>query len=313
MNKFIDLCCGIGGFTLALQKEGLKCVFACDHDIFAKQAYKANFDIWPQDDIFDIDPNDIPDHDILCSGFPCQPFSSAGRKTGLDNHSVFSRIMDIVEEKRPTAMILENVPYMMHINDGRDFGYMLDAIEDAGYYWQSSILNCGEYGIPQQRKRVYIIAGRKDHIEAWRYEMPRPTYEPAFLNSILLSDFLTTPEVKINGTDRVVWREECIVPSERNETILLGSYNGIYAQNNNIYSPNGQAITIKASAGHESGLYYINGRVRRLHTIEMKRAMGFPDNHITSYGNRGKQQLGNAVVPKMVQLIYRQMRDLIST
>ena len=136
--KFIDLFAGIGGFHLALHKNDMKCVFASEIDTEARKTYLANHQINPDQfnkDITTINPESIPDHDILCAGFPCQPFSQAGYKKGFkdDRGNLFSNIRDILEAKRPKAFILENVRHLLKHDSSRTFNIIYDALISLDY------------------------------------------------------------------------------------------------------------------------------------------------------------------------------------
>ena len=120
--KFIDLFCGLGGFRIAFQKVGGKCVFSCDIDKAVRRTYAINFGETPQGDITKIESKDIPNHDILCAGFPCQPFSTAGRRLGFDDTrgTLFFEVARILKDKKPTGFILENVKGITVTNDKGD-------------------------------------------------------------------------------------------------------------------------------------------------------------------------------------------------
>ena len=167
--KFIDLFAGIGGFHLAMSNLGAECVFASEKDKYARETYKANFDTEKfefNDDIRKVSPDQVSEHDILCAGFPCQPFSQAGLKKGFqDGHdsergNLFFCILDILEAKRPKAFILENVRHLVKHDNGNTFRTIQDLLKKAGYtvYWQ--VLKASDYNVPQHRPRVFIVGFR---------------------------------------------------------------------------------------------------------------------------------------------------------
>nr|WP_240772897.1 DNA (cytosine-5-)-methyltransferase [Phragmitibacter flavus] len=140
--NFIDLFCGIGGFRIAFEKAGGKCVFSSDYDKFSQQTYEANFGERPHGDINQVKVGDIPQHDILCAGFPCQPFSiagvskknSLGRLHGFDHvkqGNLFFSIADILDHHRPAAFVLENVKNLKGHDKGRAFAVIKDTLEKA--------------------------------------------------------------------------------------------------------------------------------------------------------------------------------------
>ena len=161
---FIDLFCGIGGFHQALTRHGMKCVLACDVDKRCMKTYKDNYNIEPFNDIRKLEPEKMPDFDILCGGFSCQPFSNAGKKTTF-NHSkglLFDEITRIAKQKMPKFMFLENVKHILKISDGKVFEYILQQLYNIGYKVQIFELSPHQLGIPQQRIRVIFTCIRSD-------------------------------------------------------------------------------------------------------------------------------------------------------
>jgi len=162
--KFIDLFCGIGGFHIALTKLGAKCVLACDKDKDCRVVYKDNFNIEPHPDVTKLDPETMPDFNVLCAGFPCQAFSNAGKKKTFDDDRglLFDEIIRIAKVKKPCFMFLENVKHILKVGDGEVIEYILDKLDKTGYTVQLFNMSPHEYGIPQQRERVYFVCVRKE-------------------------------------------------------------------------------------------------------------------------------------------------------
>lgn len=164
--KFIDLCCGIGGFHQALSHFDFECVFACDNDKDCKENYEKNYNIVPHDDIYEIEINNIPFHDILTAGFPCQSFSKAGHRRGFDDNrgTIFFQICKIIKHHKPSYVILENVKNITSHDKGNTWSVMKEKIDQLGYYTYDTpiILNPLYYGVPQSRERVIIMCKRKD-------------------------------------------------------------------------------------------------------------------------------------------------------
>tara|TARA_B110001469_G_scaffold121179_1_gene130427 strand:+ start:1260 stop:2537 length:1278 start_codon:yes stop_codon:yes gene_type:complete len=162
--KFIDLFCGIGGFHTALANMGHQCVLASDSDKYCREAYALNYGIEPNDDVKKIKENEIPDFDILCAGFPCQPFSNAGKKKTFtdDRGLLFDEIIRIVKKKKPRFLFLENVKHILKVSDGKVLEYIKKKLDDTGYTVQIFQMSPHRYGIPQQRERVYFVCVRKD-------------------------------------------------------------------------------------------------------------------------------------------------------
>jgi len=159
--KFIDLFAGIGGFRLAFQSLGGKCVFSSEWDKSAKQTYEANYGEYPYGDITQISEKDIPDHDVLCAGFPCQAFSIAGKRGGFEDTrgTLFFDVARIIKEKQPKAFFLENVKGLISHRSGATLATILETLRnDLGYYVPDpKVLNAKDYGVPQNRERIFIV------------------------------------------------------------------------------------------------------------------------------------------------------------
>jgi DNA (cytosine-5)-methyltransferase 1 len=164
--KFIDLFCGIGGFHQALNKLGFKCVFASDIDENCRKTYKNNYNLQPEGDITKIDIDKIPNFDILCGGFPCQPFSKAGFQKGFNDTrgNLFFDICKIVKIHNPMYLILENVRNLASHDNGNTWKVIRKSIKEMGYYTYDEpvLLNVLHFNIPQNRERVVIMCKRMD-------------------------------------------------------------------------------------------------------------------------------------------------------
>ena len=161
--KFIDLFAGLGGFHKALHELGHQCVFASELDPVLRDFYKTNWKIEPQGDIrkiVDKNINDIPEHDILCAGFPCQPFSKAGKQKGREDKvrgTLFDEIVKILRHRHPKFFILENVPFIAKHDNEETWNLMKSELESAGYTVDHEIYSPQDFGIPQHRKRIFIV------------------------------------------------------------------------------------------------------------------------------------------------------------
>ena len=162
--KFVDLFCGIGSFHYSFKKLGFECVMACDIDESVRQTYKQNYNIAPLHDVKSIDPLLIPEYDILCAGFPCQPFSQCGKHEGFNDErsNTFFEIIRIVSLNQPKIVILENVKALLNHNKGETFSLMRDKLASIGYLSNFKILKCSDYGLPQNRERLFVICVRKN-------------------------------------------------------------------------------------------------------------------------------------------------------
>jgi DNA (cytosine-5)-methyltransferase 1 len=172
--KFIDLFAGIGGFRIAMQNLGGECVFTSEIDKHAQKTYQINFGELPHGDITQINEKIIPDHDVLCAGFPCQAFSIAGRRGGFSDTrgTLFFDVARIIKEKQPKAFFLENVKGLIGHEKGQTLATILNVLrEDLGYFVpKPEVINAKNFGVPQHRERIFIIGFHKDtHINQFKY------------------------------------------------------------------------------------------------------------------------------------------------
>lgn len=160
--KYIDLFCGMGSFHYSFNKIGGECVYACDNNKDAQDTYELNWGMRPDGDILDLDPSTLPDFDCLCAGFPCQPFSRIGKRKGLqdDRGGLIYTIIDILNEKTPEFFILENVRGLLNHDKGKTYELMSNLLKEAGYNINHKVLKCEDYGIPQLRRRLFIVGSR---------------------------------------------------------------------------------------------------------------------------------------------------------
>lgn len=163
-NKFIDLFSGIGGFHQAMGSLGGQCVLSCDKDKYCREVYKLNYDMDTHPDITKIVPEEIDDFDILCGGFPCQAFSNAGKKKTFEDSRglLFDEIIRIVKVKKPKFLFLENVKHILKVDKGKVLEYIIKKLDENNYNVQYFQMSPHNYGVPQQRERIYFICVRKD-------------------------------------------------------------------------------------------------------------------------------------------------------
>lgn len=167
MFKFIDLFAGIGGMRLAFERNDCKCVFSSEWDKHSQKTYQENFGDIPAGDITKIDTKDIPNHNILIGGFPCQPFSTIGKREGFEHPTqgtLFFDIVRILKAKTPESFLLENVPGLLTHDKGRTFKQIIKTLEDElQYEVTTNILDASNFGVPQNRKRIYIVGFNKQY------------------------------------------------------------------------------------------------------------------------------------------------------
>ena len=164
MHRFIDLFCGIGGFRVALEKEGMECVFSCDIDHHARQAYKENFAEEPNGDITVVRSEDIPQHDIMCAGFPCQSFSQSGKMGGLDDPRgrLFFEIIRLAKYHKPKILLLENVKNIITNDNGKVIDRIQKSLEEIGYLVHYHILNASDiWHSSKKRASLFCLSQKK--------------------------------------------------------------------------------------------------------------------------------------------------------
>ena len=312
MYKFIDLFCGIGGFRVALEERNMECVFSCDIDTYAQEAYRRNFGETPRGDITAISEKKIPKHDILCAGFPCQPFSISGSRGGISDvrGRLFYEIVRIAAYHQPSVLLLENVKNILTMDKGKVVQTIENKLSEIGYTLQKYVLNSSHFGVPQSRERVYFVGVRKDIGAEGMTIAPQKTLEEIFLEDILEES--VDKKFIVKRTD-VVLKEDWQDASRQLKPIRIGSLNK-GGQGERIYSPKGHAITLSAyggGVGARTGLYMTSQGLRRLTITEGKRAMGFSDSHVVSDGTQGYQQLGNAVIPNMIGYVWDSLEQSV--
>lgn len=185
--KFVDLFAGLGGFHLAAANSGAECVFACEIDEELRDLYQLNFGIRPAGDIRELRPQDIPAHDLLCAGFPCQPFSKAGGQLGFEDTvrgTLFYNIIEILKVARPKFVILENISHFIKHDDGNTYRKAQERLARLGYEVKVKKLSPHQFGVPQIRERMYLVAclGGFDNFE---FPMPETTAEELSIRDVL--------------------------------------------------------------------------------------------------------------------------------
>ncbi|MGI6394880.1 MAG: DNA cytosine methyltransferase [bacterium] len=300
---FIDLFAGIGGFRLAMQELGGKCVFSSEWDHHARITYEANFGETPRGDITKIDEKEIPEHDILCAGFPCQAFSIAGKQNGFNDTrgTLFFDIVRILMERKPKAVFLENVKNLKAHDKKKTLKTILHSLKELGYRVFYKVLNTRDFGLPQNRERIYIVAFRLD-VSSDVFLFPEPLQKAVALNDLLEKEpqgvkNVERDDIKIN---RELKLETTIFGelSLPNKPVQIGIVNK-GGQGERIYHPSGHAITLSAhggGAGSKTGLYLVDGKIRKLSVRECARVQGFPDSFIVNpVMTHAYKQFGNSV------------------
>jgi DNA (cytosine-5)-methyltransferase 1 len=322
--KFIDLFAGIGGFRIALEKTGYECVYSCEINPKCQEVYFNNFAEKPANDIIEIDINDIPEFDVLTAGFPCQPFSICGKRKGFEDTrgTLFFRVCEIIEAKHPSAIVLENVKYLMHHDQGKTLDVILYSLKDLGYKVNYQLLNAKDFGLPQNRERIIIIATKQKqfNFKKLRRFSPVPklqdflcqegNFEYLDPESYTLIDQPTQQQSRLifvgYRNNKSIWKK-----GVRPNTHHLSR---VHHQPNRIYSVEGVHPTIPSQ--ETSGRFFIyipeENVVRKLTIKECYRIMGFPDDFkIHESLGESYKQVGNSVCIPMVAEIAAQLREQI--
>jgi len=301
--KFIDLFCGIGGFRIGFEQACRKydlvpeCVLSSDIDPSCQVAYEANFGELPKGDITKILEQEVPDHDVLLAGFPCQAFSIAGKMKGFEDTrgTLFFDVARILNEKKPKAFILENVKQLVGHDKGNTLKAIMQTLKDLGYYIQHSVLNALDYGLPQKRERVFIIG----HREPIYYSYPQPFRPFKPLSEIL--------ETKI---DRKYYASETI-QNKRTQKHRSSYHPSIWHENKagNICS---YPYSCALRAGASYNYLLVNGQ-RRLTPREMLRLQGFPDSYkIVVSDMQARKQAGNSIPVNVVNAVASKLIPFVA-
>lgn len=316
--KYIDLFAGIGGFHLAMSNFGAQCVFASEWDRFASKVYETNFGIKPFGDITKIKEEDIPVHDILCAGFPCQAFSISGKQKGFEDTrgTLFFDIARIIRYHKPKIVFLENVKNLEKHDKGQTFKIIKATLEELGYNVNYKVLNASDFGLPQNRERIFIVCFRDD-LDVKDFEFPKPSGKSVSLSEVLEQN----PQAKIiTRPDTVIYKT--FEPSEDmfgeielpNKPIQIGIVNK-GGQGERIYSTYGHACTLSAyggGVGSKTGIYNVNGVLRKLSPRECARLQGFPDSYIIDQSqSQAYKQFGNSVAVNVLKEIIKQILKVI--
>ncbi len=313
--KFIDLFAGIGGIRLAFQNNGGKCVFSSEWDKFSKQTYEANFGEVPFGDITKISEEDIPDHDILLGGFPCQPFSIAGvsKKNSLGRQhgfldktqgTLFFDIARIIEHKKPKAFMLENVKNLVSHDKKRTFKIITETLSNLGYSIHYKVLD-GKYYVPQHRERIIIVGFKKSFFKGSEtFHFPQPEETNLAIRDILQSKV----DSKYTLSDKL-WN-------------YLQEYKKKHQAKGNGF---GYGLTdLSGISRTMSARYYKDGaeilipqkgkNPRRLTPRECARLQGFPNNFIIPVSdNQAYKQFGNSVVMPLIQAVGKNIVKELKT
>jgi DNA (cytosine-5)-methyltransferase 1 len=313
--SFIDLFSGVGGFRLGLEAAGGRCVFSSEIDRFARKTYEAWFGEEPFGDITTIDPADIPDHDILAGGFPCQPFSiagvskknSLGRKHGFKDKTqgtLFFHVAEVVAAKKPAVVFLENVKNLCSHDKGRTWQVIQSTLDELGYTVFHKIIDAAKY-VPQHRERVFIVGFRRDVFgDEPDFEFPepprgrKPRFETVLQKSV---------DAKYQLSDKLWNYLQAYAEKHRQKGNGFGfgiaPLDSVSRTLSARYYKDGSEILIRQPRGNP----------RRLTPSEAQRLMGFPPGlPIVVSDTQAYRQFGNAVVPPVIAAIAGQITEVFA-
>jgi DNA (cytosine-5)-methyltransferase 1 len=302
---FIDLFAGIGGIRIGFEKAGAKCVFGSEWDESAQKMYENYFGDKPHGDITKISAKDVPDHDILTGGFPCQAFSIAGNMRGFADTrgTLFFEVERIIKEKKPRAVFLENVKNLTTHDQGRTFKTIISSLENLGYFVHFKVLNGLDFGVPQKRERIMIVGFRENH----PFEFPeKGRGKKKTLEDILEDEKNIDQKHFLSEYFKLKLKRKLI---EQNKEVILKPSVWHENMSGNI-SMKSFSCALRASGSYN---YLVVNGERRLTPREMFRLQGFPDSYkIVVPDSQARKQAGNAVVVPQMEAMGRAIIDALS-
>lgn len=329
MLTFAEFCSGIGGFRLGLERLGWRCVYSNEIDEKCQDTYLENFnEEFNSTDIFSVNANELPDFDVICAGFPCQPFSIAGNRNGFNDErgTIFYKLEEIISVKRPKIIFLENVKNLISHDKGNTFRYIIRALEQLEYDVFYKVLDSSYFGIPQSRPRVYIVAFHRN-LEIGLFNITERRTERTSFRA-----FIEHGDYSIPISDK--WQEyidlytgiksenelSFEVPRTRKKLERIGA--GVDLNNCvfQIRSSGIRAISIDqpmptfavSNSGGGAMIPVYSGERRHLSLVEIKRIMGFPDGFRFNVSRTfAIKQLANAVCPPVIQSIGEDIQNVI--
>lgn len=300
--KFIDLFAGIGGIRKGFEDENTVAVFSSEWDKFAQQTYEANYGEKPAGDITKISEKDIPEHDVLLAGFPCQPFSMIGKREGFEHATqgtLFFDVLRIIKYHTPKMFLLENVQGLLTIQNGETFKIIQEALKLAGYSVFYDILDAQNFGLPHIRKRVVIVGFRND-LRIEKFELPQGEKNNKKAIGEILEDNPEGYTISKHLQQSYLFKKNDGKPQlvDQNSSLqvktLVASYHKI------------QRLTGTFVKGGETG-------IRLFSQLECKRLMGFPDDFIIPVSRTQMyRQFGNSVAVPMIKAVADKMKETLS-
>jgi len=305
----IDLFAGIGGIRQGFQRCGGKTVFSSEWDKFAQKTYRINYGETPAGDITKIDPKDIPNHDILLGGFPCQPFSQAGLKKGFEDArgTLFFNVASILKEKRPKAFMLENVKQLKGHDNGNTIKVILNILDELNYYVpEPQVLNAYNFGVPQNRERIIIVGFNKDYLPKDYGSFEYPTGEVD--ENICVGDIL---QEKV--PDKYTISDKLYQGHLGRKKLHEKKGNGFGFCLFNSQSKYTSTISARYyKDGSEALIEQAESNPRMLTPRECARLQGFPEDFIIPVSNaQAYKQFGNSVCVNVIEAVAKKMVEFL--
>ena len=302
---YIDLFAGIGGIRIPFQELKGKCVFTSEWDSFSQKTYRINFGEEPVGDITEVDAKSIPDFDILLAGFPCQPFSQAGLHKGFEDTrgTLFFDIERIIDTKRPKAFLLENVKQLKGHDKGRTFAVIEEHLKALGYSVDAKVLRAGDFGVPQNRERIYIVGFDKEFYkldDSFTFDFPAPPKTPTRLGDILEKN--VDPKYTIS--------QKLYDGHERRKKEAREKGNGF---GYTLFNEDSEYTNTLSARYYKDGSEILIDQgddmlPRKLTPRECARLQGFPDEFIIPVSDcRAYKQFGNSVAVPVIRAIAKKM------
>ncbi len=309
--RFIDLFAGIGGFRLALEDFHGECVFSSEWDKNSQATYLSNFHDLPMGDITQIAESDIPAHDVLCAGFPCQAFSISGKMLGFDDTrgTLFRDVARIAKYHQPKVLFLENVKNLLKHDGGKTIEVILNTLKEIGYTPFLKILRSSDFNLPQARERVYIICFRND-LGITQFSFPEMIFENKVVRDILETEpvdpiyYIQRQDIFLNASNKIV--------KDPRRPLQVGKINK-GGQGERIYSIDSAGITLSAYGGgaaSKTGAYLVGDKIRKLTPRECARMQGFPESFILpTKRNIAYKQFGDSVSVPVLKMIFKNILE----
>lgn len=310
--RIFSMFSGVGGFDLACQQLGHEIVGACEIDEYARQTYQRHFpNVNIYHDATKMQTDTLPQFDVLCAGFPCQPFSIAGQRLGFEDTrgSLFFEIARVAKAKRPRYLLLENVKGLLNHDKGQTFRVIISSLDELGYDAEWQVLNSKDFGVPQNRERVFIVGHLRGASTRQVFPFGQNDEQYSGTQKEERAEGERIRSEYSNTIDATYYKMHQGSGTYINELQQVGNidqqgHNSIWGR---VYDPKGISSTLNAHGGGlgaKTGLYKMQEKIRKLTPMECERLQGFPDNWTKGVSDTQRyRQMGNAVTVPVIKAI----------